>query len=163
MENMEWIMSVLPRNNETEGGCSGNEVLEELLTYKSLFLSLGSETGVKLTPPPPGHRKTSVLKPIFAKEPACLPEPPNPLSPLDYQTNVGDATDVHNIYLEARRGTRRRTPAEERSRRKRALKMAYKEIIRVINDIEWYRKRLGLGSGVRSSVLIRLENAEQRP
>ncbi|KAG8912700.1 hypothetical protein FRC00_003974 [Tulasnella sp. 408] len=144
MEDMDWIMNALPRDNETKG----------------------SETGVKLAPPPPGHRKTSILKPVPAKEPACPPEPPKAFSPLEYQTNVGDATVVHNIYLEARRGTRPRTPAEERSRRKRALKMAYKEIIRVINDIEWYRKGLGLGSGVRPSALIGLENVpeeEQRP
>lgn len=131
------------------------------LTEGSWFLlpfpSPGHGTGVKLAPPPPGHRTTSILKPVVAKEPILEPEAQHFFSPLDYQTAIGNASVVHNIYLEARRTTRPRTRAEELSRRKRALQMAYKEILGVINDIEWHRKGSGFKSGPQPSVLVGLE------
>ncbi|KAG8912702.1 hypothetical protein FRC00_003976 [Tulasnella sp. 408] len=90
------------------------------------------------------------------------PEPENAPSPLDYTTEVGNAWVVHRIYSEARRATRPRTAAEERSRRKRALQMAFKEIIGVIKDIEWYRGGMGFKSGPQPSVLIGLEDVPEQ-
>ncbi|KIO29962.1 hypothetical protein M407DRAFT_226134 [Tulasnella calospora MUT 4182] len=139
-EGMEWIMSVLPRVHDTKD----------------------RGIDVKLAPPPPGHHTTSILKPIITEKTASLPEPPQSFSPLDYQTNIGNASVVHNIYLEARRAAGPRTPAEERSRRKRALQMAFREIMTVIGDIEWYRKGMGFKSGLRPSVLIGLENIPEK-
>ncbi|KAG9041272.1 hypothetical protein FS837_012481 [Tulasnella sp. UAMH 9824] len=89
-------------------------------------------------------------------------EPENTPSPLDYTTEVGNAWVVHRIYSDARRTIRARTAAEERSRRKRALQMAFKEIIGVINDIQWYRRGMGFKSGPRPSVLVGLEDVPQQ-
>lgn len=79
--------------------------------------------------PPPDDPTAPKLRPVMVHNPQPEDdvEPPK-FSPLEYTTSIGDASIVHQIYLEARTTGIPRTAEQEVSRRRRATKMALKEM-----------------------------------
>ncbi|KAG9026473.1 hypothetical protein FS837_004599 [Tulasnella sp. UAMH 9824] len=83
---------------------------------------------VELVSPPPDDPTAPKLRPVTVHNPQPEDdmEPPK-FSPLEYTTSVGNASIVHQIYLEARTTGIPRTAEQEVSRRRRATEMAIKE------------------------------------
>ncbi|KAG8916113.1 hypothetical protein FRC01_003369 [Tulasnella sp. 417] len=114
---------------------------------------------VTLVSPPPGHPTTSILRPLTTSN--SRPEQHDgaehdgakPFSPLDYRTNIGNASVVHRIYLEARTTGVPRTAEQELARRRRASEMVFKEMKEVGEAVIWHRNGRGYKEGPWPSVL----------
>lgn len=123
-----------------------------------LFL-LAMFPAVKLVSPPPSHPTTSILRPTATPNPQPKDdEESKPYSPLDYTTNIGKASVVREIYLEARNTGVPRTPEEELRRRHRACRLVLKEIIDVIQEVRWHRNGRGYEEGPGPCVLGGIES-----
>lgn len=81
-----------------------------------------------------------------------------PWSPLDYTTNIGDASVVHKIYLEARNTGIPRTKEQAHPWRRRATHMAFKERKAVAHDVKRHQEDRGFQVGPRPSVLLGIEH-----
>lgn len=128
-------------------------------TYAMLLPSLVLLPVVKLVAPPAGHPTTSILRPVATSNPR--PEDDDEaksFSPLDYTTNIGDASVVHKIYLEARNTGIPRTEEQELARRRRATRMAFKEMKAVADETKWHQEGRGYQDGPQPSVLEGIEN-----
>ncbi|KAG8957555.1 hypothetical protein FRC00_003815 [Tulasnella sp. 408] len=90
---------------------------------------------VELVSPPPDDPTAPKLRPVTVHnpQPEDDAEPPK-FSPLEYTTSIGNASIVHQIYLEARTTGIPRTAEQEVSRRQRATKMAIKEMKAVAQE-----------------------------
>lgn len=92
---------------------------------------------VKLVAPPPNDPTVPKLRPVTVHDPQPKDyEEPNKISPLEYNTSIGNASIVHKIYLEARTTGIPRTPEQELRRRHRACHMVLKEMIAVAEEAE---------------------------
>lgn len=132
---------------------SSRDNRQNLLTECFLFL-LVLFPAVKLVSPPPSHPTTSILRPTATPGPQPDDdEEPKTYSPLEYTTNIGRASVVHEIYLEARSTGVPRTLEEELARRHRACKLVLEEIINVIQEVRWHRNGRGFEEGPGPCVL----------
>lgn len=158
-DNAEFMLESWTGARKNTGAAASENELCGMFYLCNAFPFLVRPPTVKLVAPPAGHPTTSILRPVVTPNPG--PEDDHeakPFSPLDYTTNIGDASVVHKIYLEARNTGVPRTEEQELARHRRATQMLLREIQAVAKDVKWHQEGRGFEAGPRPSVLQGMEH-----
>ncbi|KIO29963.1 hypothetical protein M407DRAFT_226136 [Tulasnella calospora MUT 4182] len=151
-------------DREKSDGC---EILfEEAETMmRSLYISTKRNVitpAVKLVSPPASYPKTSILRPATTPNPQPQESgEPKEFSPSEYTTDIGNASVVHQIYLEARNTGIPRTAEQELARQQRACEMVFKEMKEIAHEVQGHLNGRGYQEGPWPSVLQGVEGVSK--